>query len=256
VDPAAVAVARDLPYGPDPRHRLDVFSTAAGAREAGRPLVVFVHGGGFRGGAKFTAGSPFYDNVGYWAALHGCIGITINYRLAPEFPYPAGTEDLQGVVQHLRRHAGTYGGDPERIFLWGHSAGAAHVAQHIVTTQQPQIAGAILTSGIYDTTLEGTATRWGVYFGTDVARHPAMSSLPGLLRTSVPLLVTWAGLDRADFILDSQQLVAARIDACRPVEQVLLPGHSHLSEIYAVGTADTSLTAPVLDFIQRTGNPS
>ncbi|MET0279826.1 MAG: alpha/beta hydrolase [Steroidobacteraceae bacterium] len=256
-DPAAVDIARDVPYGPDARHRLDVFTGSAGhGSEALLPLVAFVHGGGFRGGAKFTEGSPFYDNVGRWGAMHGCIGITVNYRLAPQFPFPAGSQDMQRLVQHLRHHARGYGGDPDRIFLWGHSAGAGHVARFVADSARPEIAGAILTSGIYDTTLEGVAARWGVYYGTDVALYPGMSSLPGLLRTVTPLLVTWAGLDRADFIIDSERLVAARAAAGRPLDHVLLPGHSHLSEIYGVGTADTSLTGPVLQFIQRTGKSS
>lgn len=255
-DPA-IDIARDVPYGPDPRHRLDVFTGSRDQQsDAHRPLVVFVHGGGFRAGAKFTEGTPFYDNVGFWAALHGCIGITVNYRLAPQYPYPAGTEDMQRLVQHLRRHAGSYGCDPDRLFLWGHSAGAAHVAQHVAASAKADIAGAILTSGIYDTTLDGAAMRWGTYFGTDASQYLTMSALPGLLKTRVPLLVTWAELDRADFIVDGQRLVAARAAAGRPVAQVVLPGHSHLSEIYAVGTADTALTAPVLEFIQRTGESS
>src|SRR6266508_4589974 len=63
-----VSVARDVPYGPHERHRLDVFSPA-GARDV--PVVVFVHGGGFVAGDKSTAGTPYHDNVGLWAARSG-----------------------------------------------------------------------------------------------------------------------------------------------------------------------------------------
>jgi triacylglycerol lipase len=80
----------------------------------------------------------------------------------------------------------------------------------------------------------------------------APSSLPGLLGTPVPLLVTWAELDRADFIADGEALVHARASAGRPVASLQVPGHSHISEIYAIGTADTSLSGPVLDFIHAT----
>ena len=63
-------------------------------------------------------------------------------------------------------------------------------------------------------------------------------------------MVTWAELDRADFIADSRS--AGRTRAGAPAARhgaVQVPGHSHISEIYAIGTADTSLTDPVLDFI-------
>src|SRR5690606_36201390 len=93
---ATVQVRRDLAYGPDPRHRADVF-TERGASGAARPLLVFSYGGGFRGGAKSSPDTPFYDNIGYWAAENGMVGVTINYRLAPEFTYPAGAEDIARV---------------------------------------------------------------------------------------------------------------------------------------------------------------
>ena len=60
------------------------------ARAASRPVLVFVHGGGFTGGNKSTPGSPFYDNVPLWAARNGLVGVNITYRLAPQHPWPAG----------------------------------------------------------------------------------------------------------------------------------------------------------------------
>ncbi len=86
----------------------------------------------------------------------------------------------------------------------------------------------------------------------DNARQAELSSLPGLARTRVPLLVTWAELDRADFIAEAEALVSVRERAGHTVNALRLPDHSHISEIYAVGTADTSLSAPVLDFIRTT----
>ena len=83
-----VTVHRDVTYGPDPRHRLDVFVPSAGVARA--PVLVFVHGGGFVQGDKGAPDAPFYNNVGLWAARSGCIGVTMTYRLAPAAPWPAG----------------------------------------------------------------------------------------------------------------------------------------------------------------------
>ena len=55
---------------------------------------MFVHGGGMIRGNKRPPGSPFYDNVMLFAARHGMVGVNVEYRLAPQFPWPAGTEDL------------------------------------------------------------------------------------------------------------------------------------------------------------------
>ncbi len=94
---AGVTVARDIQYGPADRNRLDVF-TADGASGA-RPVLIFVHGGGFTGGNKSTPGSPFYDNVPLWAARNGLVGVNITYRLAPQAPWPAGAEDIGLAVR-------------------------------------------------------------------------------------------------------------------------------------------------------------
>jgi acetyl esterase/lipase len=265
-----VAVARDVHYGPHERHVLDVFTATAGAagnaterpaREspAGaattRPVIVFIHGGGFTRGSKHSPGSPFFDNVGLWAVRHGLVGITINYRLAPEFQWPAGIEDLTLLTTWLKSHVATYGGDPARIFLWGHSSGAAHVADYLAhaasSGSDPGIAGAILTSGFY--ALGDTVSVWKAYYGEDVSKYPARSSLPGLLKTPTPLLVTYAELDPDPFQADARGLIEAREREGRPVRSLRLANHSHISETYAVGTGDESLSGPVLDFIHGAG---
>jgi triacylglycerol lipase len=110
------------------------------------------------------------------------------------------------------------------------------------------IAGAILTSGFYE--LGGKVSVWKDYYGEDVSQYPARSSLPGLLKAATPLFVTYAELDPDMFQSEAQRLIEARAQGGRPVRSLRLAGHSHLSETYAVGTADESLSAPVLDFIR------
>jgi len=247
-----VAVTRDVAYGPHERNVLDVFAPLEKGRP--RPLLVFIHGGGFSRGAKHTPGSPFYDNVGLWAQAHGLIGITINYRLAPQFTWPSGIEDLAALVAFLQSHAAEYGGDPHQIYLWGHSAGAAHVADYVAHLAQqgaaPVIAGAILTSGFFD--LGHEVSIWKDYYGSDVSKYAERSSLPGLLKTTTPLLVTDAELDPEWARSQTEALIKARAEEMKPVRQVLAAGHSHLSETYAVGSGDDSLAGPVLEFIYST----
>jgi len=149
---AWLKVARDLGYGPAERNVLDVFAAPDAGR--GKPVVVFVHGGGFVRGAKRAEGTPFYDNVALWAAGYGLVGVTINYRLAPDSTWPSGIEDLGAVVAWLKTNIAQYGGDPNKVVLWGHSAGAAHVADYLASQASRGtvggIAGAVLTSGFYD----------------------------------------------------------------------------------------------------------
>jgi acetyl esterase/lipase len=250
-----VALTRDISYGPHERHVLDVFVSPDTTAKSRKPVVVFIHGGGFAGGAKRTPGSPFYDNVGLWAASHGLVGVTINYRLAPQFPYPAGVEDLTRVTAWLKKNIKSHGGDPNKIFLWGHSAGAAHAADYIASLtnagKKPGIAGAILTSGFY--VLGDQVSVWKSYYGEDVSKYKERSSLPGLVKSKVPLLVVDAELDPDTFKPESDRLADERAKAGRPVTRVKLAGHSHISELYAVNTSDESHSAPVLKFVQGPG---
>ena len=247
-------VTRDVAYGPDTRNTADIFMPTTRAAHA--PVLVFVYGGGFAAGSKHAPGSPFYDNIGVWAAAHGLVGVTANYRLAPQWQWPAGIEDMQHLVGFLRAHVAEYGGDPRRIFLWGHSSGGAHVggyiAQEALAGRRPQVAGAILMSAaVYDLATEPPV--WKAYYGDDVSLYPARSPLPGLVKTTVPLLVVDAELDPPNFQGQVVELLKARRDAGRPVPYIHLAGHSHLSEAYAVGTADESLSAPLLAFIRGGG---
>lgn len=244
-----VTLTRDVSYGPHERHVLDIFT--AREKGSGKPVVVFIHGGGFAMGSKHAPGSPFYDNVGLWAASHGLVGVTINYRLAPQFQYPSGVEDLRRAVDWLHGHIKEYGGDPKKIVLWGHSAGAAHAADYLADAANKRknagVEGAILTSGFYD--LGDTVSVWKAYYGEDVSRYKERSSIYGLVKSDVPLLVTDAELDPETFRPESDKLAQARAQAGKPVKRVHLADHSHLSELYAVNTSDVTLSGPVLEFI-------
>src|SRR5204863_8388412 len=108
---------------------LDVFTPETGS--SGRPVLIFIHGGGFTAGNKCNPGSPFYDNIMLWAVKNGFIGVNATYRLAPQFVWPAGAEDLATGVQWVTSKIGERGGDPAKIFLMGQSAGAVHGANYV-----------------------------------------------------------------------------------------------------------------------------
>src|ERR1700677_3764261 len=144
-----VGVYRNEAYGPHPRQQLDVFAPDGIAEP--RPVLIFVHGGGFVGGERHTPGTPFYDNVGVWAARNGFVGVTMPYRLPPEFKFPAGPDDIAGAVAWVRENIAAHGGDPDAIVLLGQSAGASHVAAYGAGQKRDQNVRAIaLMSGVYD----------------------------------------------------------------------------------------------------------
>src|SRR5215469_555068 len=119
----SVKVQPDVPYASEERQRLDLY---APAEAAGVPVLVYAPGGGFVAGDK-RAVDGFYANIGYDFAGRGFLVLIMNYRLAPRHPWPAGGEDVGHAVGWAREHAAAHGGDPDRIAIFGQSAGATHV---------------------------------------------------------------------------------------------------------------------------------
>lgn len=124
-------VVADVPYRADgdPKHRLDLYRPDDAATPA--PVVVFVHGGGWNTGDKnLTLGTnDLYANLGRYFARHGVLAAVVNYRLLPSVDWRAQTEDVAEAVAFVRKNAARYGGDPQRLFLMGHSAGAQLAAR-------------------------------------------------------------------------------------------------------------------------------
>jgi triacylglycerol lipase len=249
---AGVRVLRDLKYGPDARHALDVFIPDGGAGP--RPVLMFVHGGAFVAGNKRAPGSPFYDNIMLAAAREGIIGVNVTYRLAPQHKWPAGASDVGLAVKWVREVIGRYGGDPRHVYLMGHSAGAVHVASYVAFPEFQRVggtglAGAILVSGLYAFDRMKPGKPELAYFG-DKAASAEVSSLPGLLAAPVPLLVAHAGLDPQNFIDQAKLLNEALCARGRCPRLVELKDHNHLSEAYAINTADRSLWGPIVEFMK------
>ena len=250
-----VVVTRDLKYGAHERHRLDVFAAQDRARR--RPVLVYVHGGGFIGGDKKAPNSPFHDNIGVWAVRHGLLGVNMTYRLAPQHPWPAGAEDVAATLAWVERHAAAHGGDPERVFLIGSSAGAAHVASCIAFPEfgpAQNLSGAILLSGIYDLTAFEPNELVTSYYGMDSARYAERSSLRGLIATRIPLLVTLAEFDPIDFERQALNLVDGFFARHGQWPNfVRLMGHNHFTTSLQLNTADDYLGRQIHAFVSEYG---
>jgi triacylglycerol lipase len=250
---SATQIERDLTYGPDPRHRLDLFRQEGAT---GAPVLVYVHGGGFvMGDKRSPAGLPFYDNVGDFAARGGMVGVTITYRLAPDNPWPAGPEDLGLLVGWLRENIAAHGGDPERIFLMGQSAGAVHVASYVAhrrfhAVQGGGIAGALLISGIYDVAVAEANQFHKAYYGEDESGYAECSTAQGLIGTQIPWLATVSEFDGVDFQRQAAALVNAYAEARQRYPRVLwLAGHNHLSPALEIGSEGSALEPIIGDFV-------
>ena len=243
-------VHADLEYGAHARQRLDVYTSGALAEQL-KPVLVWVHGGGFVRGEKRSADHPFNAHVGHFAARREWVGVVMNYRLAPEFGWPAGGEDVGGVVDWLRRHAGEYGGDPNQIFLAGTSAGAIHIATHLHLRGHSHGArGAVLLSGLYGATPLESADR--LYYGSDESLCPKRFPLDAVVNSTLPLLIACAEFDPSRFQIEWRRVLGEIQDRRGQLPRLhFASGHNHYTLAMHIGTPDTRLSDEIVQFVHQ-----
>ena len=209
-----ITVQRDLAYGPDARHRADIFR-ADGLKNA--PVVVFLHGGAYVRGDR-DVNPEVYGNVPMYFARQGMLGVNATYRLAPAAQWPAAAQDVASLAAWLKSNAARFGGDPNRIYLIGHSAGATHVATYLYLKELqpatgPGVAGVVLMSGRYHFDphpSDPNLKNFQAYFGTDRAQYPARSPITHVKGAArVPTFIVVSEYDNPDLDTQGALLLAA-----------------------------------------------
>lgn len=149
-DPSS-RLGRDIAYGPGPRQKLDVYAPKTSTADL--PVVVFFYGGAWSSGRRQD-----YAFAAQALASRGCLAVVPDYRVVPEVIYPSFVQDCAAAVRWAQDHAAQYGGDPRRILLVGHSAGA-YMALQLALDERfltaagadpARIRGAVGLSGPYD----------------------------------------------------------------------------------------------------------
>ncbi|HSZ09218.1 MAG TPA: alpha/beta hydrolase [Steroidobacteraceae bacterium] len=244
----------NIAYGADPQQRLDVYvpeQPSGAPRPIGpRPVVVFWHGGRWRFGDKAD-----YRFVGAALAQSGYVAVVANYRHYPQVKMPGFMDDAARAALWTVAHAGEFGGDHQRLYLMGHSAGA-HLAalvaldtRYFAATGQPvpRIAGVIGLSGPYDflPLLEPDVQ--------DMFGPPplyAQSQPINFVRADAPPMLLVHGLnDDTVRPKNSVNLAAALSALGAPVTLKLYPKLSHADTVAALTTLLRG-RAPTLDDIR------
>ena len=249
-----VTMTTDLAYGTDPLQRLDLYTFNEAAEGEKRPVLIYVHGGGFTGGSK--QGDYYPQSATAWAARNGMVGVNIDYRLAPAAAWPAGRDDLAAAIAWVRANIAQYGGDPDRIFLWGHSAGASHVADYVqhVDLQGPEAAGvkgALLLSPAYQ---EQVGAEPHPYYGTEASLQTLTPAIERLGASHIPLMIGWAEYDPDmfhTFARAAQERLCVEGSRLNCPTMLYLRDHNHMTEGASIGSADQSLSGPFLQWMRR-----
>lgn len=253
------AVRRDLAYGPDPRHRLDLYLPDAPAAP-GVPLVVFFHGGNWEAGSK-----DLYLFVGEAFASRGIAVAVPNYRLYPAVRHPAFLEDAAAAVAWLAQGGGGgQGGRP--AVLAGHSAGAYIAAmlaldgRWLARAGAPRPAGLVGLAGPYDfLPLRDPMLRDLFHADRDPDGLPATQPIAHADGADPPALLLTGDADREVRPGNSGRLAARLRAAGGTAELVVYPGLGHVGVLAALAAPLRPFSAPVLDdvagFVARLAPP-
>lgn len=219
-----------LAYGPEARQQLDLYVPKVSSNEP-RAVIVFIHGGSWATGSKGQ-----YRFVGSSLAEKGFIAVLPNYRLSPAAKFPVFVEDAAQAVAWTLQNIEYYGGDPRRVFVMGHSAGA-HIAL-LLTLDRRYLAAA----GASADDLRGTIGLSGPYdfkINTDRLRS-VFGSAPDPRQTqpirfvrgdSPPLLLIHGTADKICWSEHSIRLTERIRAAGGSAELRLYPGLGHGSTI-------------------------
>lgn len=190
----AIRITRSISYGGRARHRLDVFRPAAAVAT---PVVIFFYGGAWRSGNK-----ELYRYVGKALARRGYVAVVPDYRIYPEVCYPEFLEDAALAVRWVKDNVGRFGGNPEKIFLKGHSAGAHIAAMLAIDTRWLEkvglspgrdIAGLIGIAGPYDYMPLRDKVLMTIFGGAD---RPETQPISHVSPGAPPALLMTGGSDR------------------------------------------------------------
>lgn len=245
-------VATNLPYDPTTGLTLDVY-TPAGARNA--PVVVFFFGGRWGEGDKLQ-----YKFVGQALASRGIVAVVPNFRLYPAVRFPAFVQDGAMALKWARGSIGSYGGDPAKLFVMGHSSGA-HIASMLALNE-----GYLKAVGGSRSWLKGMIGLAGPYNFLPI-QDPELRDIFGppdqfeqsqpiffVDGQNPPLLLLHGEDDKTVWVNNTRTLAKAVAVAGGPVETVIYPKMSHDMILNSLGSmlrSSSDVVNHVEDFVRR-----
>jgi acetyl esterase/lipase len=249
---ANVEVRKDVVYAEGPeeeagKHKLDLYLPK---EKRPAPVFFFIHGGAWKSGDRAQ-----YPAIGNRFAKEGILTVVPSYRLAPKYPHPAQIEDVAAAFAWLVRHIAEYGGDTNRIYVGGHSAGGhlaalltldpRHLEKHRLSPKI--IHGTIALSGVYNL---AQGENQASVFGTDSQARREASPLFHVKAGAAPFLVSYCQWDYFTLPAQAREFHAALRKANIASELVYIARENHISEMVNVPNDNDPTAAAVLKFVR------
>ena len=241
-------VTKGVSYGALPRQKLDVYKPAQAAPTGGYAMVVFFYGGSWNSGERAN-----YAFMGEALASRGVLTLVADYRVYPEVRYPDFLTDSAMALAYGLKQAASLGGNPQRVFVMGHSAGAYNAAMLALDARwlrgaghaPAELAGFIGLAGPYDFLPMTNVTTQPVFFHPN---YPAGSQPGEYVSTGAPR--SFIGAAKKDSLVDPQRnsvALASRLQAASvPTTLKLYDRVNHVT-LAAAFSAPLRWLAPALD---------
>ena len=248
-DRETTLAARGAAYGELDRQKLDVWIPSKEADEP-RPVVIFFYGGGWVSGDRGD-----YGFAGRAFAANGFVTIVADYRLVPEVRFPVFVEDGARAVRWVRDHVSKYGGDPRRICLVGHSAGAYKAAMLALDQHYLREAG-VAPTVVRAAALLAAPTDFHPF--TETRGRDALGAWPRPFETqpisfarrdAPPIILMHGTVDTVVRPYNSQRLAAALNRLGAPVQLRLYEGKSHVDLIKSLSPLFRGATPALADSV-------
>lgn len=244
----AVAPARTIAYGQAPDERLDLYT--ADAERA--PVVVFVHGGGWRSGS--AAEHAFPAEMLIAAGIH-FVALDFSTVADADGDLSILVDQVRRAVVWVSRNCGDFCGDPERIVVVGHSSGA-HLAGMALSTgwqafglRADPVKGGLLISGIYDLGPLRQTSR-SAYVRLDDRIERELSPLQNVDRISAPVVLAVGSEESPEFQRQMHAYAEALTKAGRPVESIVAETYNHFDILDTLGHPHGLLGRRLLKLVQ------
>jgi arylformamidase len=232
---ARIGAPKRVAYGSSEVEKLDIYAT----RKANAPINVFIHGGAWRAGlAKDYA---FPAEVFLAAGAHFVVPDFITVQDAGGSLLPMA-EQVRRAIAWVYENAASFGGEPSRIYLSGHSSGAHLAGVALVSDWQKDfgvpanvVKGGVLCSGMYDLRGARLSARSN-YVKFDDAMEDAMSTQRHLEKIATPLVLLYGTLETPEFQRQSREFAAALDKAGKPVKLIIAEGYNHFEIMETLGS--------------------
>lgn len=234
---ARVGPPRTLPYGASPVETLDIYA----AKRINAPIVVFVHGGAWRAGKARDYAFP-----GEMFVAAGAHYVAPDFATVMEVGLDGMATQVRRAVAWVAKNAASFGGDPSRIYLAGHSSGG-HLGGTALITDWKEfglpaevIKGAVLISGMYDLRGPRLSAR-SSYVKFDERIEQDLSTQRHLDRLTTPVVVAYGDQESPEFQRQSREFAEALKRAGKPVSLIVARGYNHFEMLETLGNPYTDV---------------